>query len=66
MSKLLGPKLTMQSQFSHSRPSQHVSLPQQNRRTYVCRRCGETFVHYAGVKTFPGGTGLCKEHNPNA
>lgn len=35
------------------------------RRTFICRKCNVTFLFYKGMRAYPGGTGLCKEHNPN-
>lgn len=60
MSKLLGPKLTMESLFSsESRITSH------GRRQYVCRVCQVTFNHYPGVKVLNrGGIAYCQEHKP--
>lgn len=35
------------------------------RRTFICRKCNATFLFYKGMRAYPGGTGLCKQHNPN-
>ncbi len=61
MSKLLGTgPLTMQNLVQSQQP-----INTTGKRNYICRRCTTTFTWYKGAKTFPGGTGLCKQHNPN-
>lgn len=54
----------MQSQFRVGEPKPGPGLS--SRRMYLCRArgCGVSFLHYAGVKVFAGGLGLCKQHNP--
>ena len=62
MSKLLGPKLTLESSFSHSRGVGVEGM----KRQYICRKCSCTFPHYKGVKQVAPGIAYCPEHNPSA
>lgn len=60
MSKLLGPKLTMENlTFVKDSP-----VSTHGRRQYVCAVCQQTFNHYPGIKILNrSGVGWCKEHN---
>lgn len=63
MSKLLGTgPLTMGNLVQGKPPAEGMTS---HARTYICRSCGKSFSHYKGVKFWPGGLGLCKEHNPS-
>lgn len=61
MSKLLGPKLTMENlSFVKESP-----ISTHGRRQYVCRVCQTTFGHYPGIKIVNrSGIAYCQLHHP--